>query len=78
MTTTSPALAVSQSTGRASGTSPHHGARGWVARHPVTAFLAIAFGIAYPVMALPALANHGVLAYLAEADSVRATVRGIR
>ena len=33
----------------------------WAARHPVTAFLAITFAIAYPVMAIPVLADHGVL-----------------
>ena len=33
-----------------------------MARHPVTAFLLLAFGLAYPVMALPVLADHGVIA----------------
>jgi uncharacterized protein len=37
-------------------------ARAWVARHPVAVFLVLAFGIAYPVMALPILADHGVIA----------------
>ncbi|MFI6829976.1 CPBP family intramembrane glutamic endopeptidase [Kribbella sp. NPDC050241] len=36
--------------------------RGWTARHPVTAFLTLAFAIAYPVMSLPVLAAHGVIA----------------
>ena len=36
--------------------------RGWSARHPVTAFLTMGFAIAYPVMALPILASHGVIA----------------
>jgi len=35
--------------------------RAWTARRPVTAFLLLAFAIAYPVMALPALAEHGVI-----------------
>ena len=35
--------------------------RAWMARRPVTAFLVLAFAIAYPVMALPALAEHGVI-----------------
>ena len=38
------------------------GLRAWVVRHPVTAFLVLAFGLAYPVMALPILADHGVIA----------------
>ncbi|MFC7725490.1 CPBP family intramembrane glutamic endopeptidase [Nocardioides sp. GCM10028917] len=38
------------------------GLRAWVARHPVTSFLVLAFGLAYPVMALPILADHGVIA----------------
>jgi uncharacterized protein len=36
--------------------------RSWVVRHPVAAFLGLAFGLAYPVMALPILADHGVIA----------------
>ncbi len=35
--------------------------RAWTARRPVTAFLVLAFAIAYPAMALPALAEHGVI-----------------
>ena len=35
--------------------------RVWTARRPVTAFLVLAFAIAYPAMALPALAEHGVI-----------------
>jgi membrane protease YdiL (CAAX protease family) len=37
------------------------GIRAFVARRPVTAFLIMAFVIAYPVMALPALAVHRVI-----------------
>ena len=36
--------------------------RSWSARHPITAFLALTFALAYPVMALPVLADHGVIA----------------
>ncbi|WP_222269549.1 CPBP family glutamic-type intramembrane protease [Modestobacter marinus] len=32
-----------------------------VARHPLTAFLVLTFGLAYPLVALPVLAAHGVL-----------------
>jgi uncharacterized protein len=35
--------------------------RDWTNRHPVAAFMLIAFTIAYPVMALPILASHGVI-----------------
>jgi uncharacterized protein len=43
-------------------TTPHPaGIRAFVARHPVTAFLIMAFGIAYPVMSLLALAVHRVI-----------------
>jgi membrane protease YdiL (CAAX protease family) len=38
------------------------GLRARVAHHPVTSFLVLAFGLAYPVMALPILADHGVIA----------------
>ena len=38
------------------------GLRSWAVRHPVTTFLVLAFGLAYPVMALPILADHGVIA----------------
>ena len=43
-------------------TTPHPaGIRAFVARRPVTAFLIMAFAIAYPVMSLPALAVHRVI-----------------
>ena len=43
-------------------TTPHPaGIRAFVGRRPVAAFLIIAFSIAYPVMALPALAVHRVI-----------------
>ncbi|KRE99019.1 hypothetical protein ASG88_14870 [Nocardioides sp. Soil777] len=35
--------------------------RAWTTRHPISAFLLIAFTIGYPVMALPILAGHGVI-----------------
>lgn len=35
--------------------------RGFVARHPIAAFLIMVFSIAYPVMSLPILAIHGVV-----------------
>lgn len=35
--------------------------RTWSAGHPVAAFLVIGFAIAYPVMAVPILASHGVI-----------------
>jgi hypothetical protein len=38
-----------------------HGFRGWAARHPPTVFLLVLFSIAYPLMALPILASHGVI-----------------
>jgi membrane protease YdiL (CAAX protease family) len=41
---------------------PHHGVRGWIARRPVQSFLLLTFVVAYPVMALPVLAAHGVIA----------------
>ena len=47
---------------RPAGLEQRHIAREWMARHPVAAFLALAFGIAYPVMSLPILADHGVIA----------------
>jgi hypothetical protein len=46
---------------RSTTTLPPAGIRAFAARHPVTAFLIMAFGIAYPVMALPALAVHRVI-----------------
>src|SRR5687767_8416796 len=43
-------------------TTPHPaGIRAFVGRRPVTAFLIMAFAIAYPVMSLPALAVHQVI-----------------
>jgi uncharacterized protein len=43
-------------------TTPHPtGVRAFVARRPVTAFVIMAFAIAYPVMALVALAVHRVI-----------------
>jgi membrane protease YdiL (CAAX protease family) len=41
--------------------SPVRGFRAWAARHPVTAFLLLLFGIGYPLMALPILAHRGVI-----------------
>ncbi len=35
--------------------------RTWSARRPVTAFLALGFALAYPVMSLPILASHGIV-----------------
>ena len=35
--------------------------RRWTAHHPVAAFMTIAFSVAYPVMALPVMASHGVI-----------------
>jgi uncharacterized protein len=71
--TSSPPLhppATPAGTGTGTGTDTGSGAdasesgrlRSWVVRHPVTAFLVLAFGLAYPVMALPILADHGVIA----------------
>jgi membrane protease YdiL (CAAX protease family) len=40
---------------------PQRGFRGWAAGHPLTAFLVITFSVAYPLMALPILAYHGVI-----------------
>ena len=40
---------------------PTSGLRAWSARHPVTTFLVLAFAIAYPVMSVPILADHGVI-----------------
>ena len=37
------------------------GFRGWTTRHPVSAFLLLAFAVGYPVMFLPVLADHGVI-----------------
>jgi hypothetical protein len=46
-----------------SSTTPHRaGIRAFVGRRPVTEFLIMAFGIAYPVMSLLALAVHRVIA----------------
>jgi uncharacterized protein len=35
--------------------------RAWTARRPITAFLVMVFALAYPVMSLPVLADHGVI-----------------
>lgn len=40
---------------------PASGLRAWSARHPVAMFLGLAFIVAYPVMSLPVLADHGVI-----------------
>ena len=37
------------------------GLRAWAARRPIGAFLALAFAVAGPVMALPVLADHGII-----------------
>ncbi|WP_138758026.1 CPBP family intramembrane glutamic endopeptidase [Modestobacter altitudinis] len=37
------------------------GFRGWVARRPLTAFLVLVFGLGWPLVSVPALADHGVL-----------------
>ena len=37
------------------------GLRAHLARHPVAAFLVLLFALAYPVMSLPVLADHGVI-----------------
>ncbi len=41
--------------------APRRGFRGWAAEHPLTTFLVILFSVAYPLMALPILASHGVI-----------------
>ncbi|WP_324277827.1 type II CAAX prenyl endopeptidase Rce1 family protein [Blastococcus brunescens] len=38
------------------------GIRAWVTRRPLTAFLLIVFGLGWPLMSLPALTDHGVVA----------------
>lgn len=52
-----------------SGTTLGHGStatpgrfRRWASHHPITAFLAVLFSLGYPVMSLPVLAYHGVIA----------------
>jgi membrane protease YdiL (CAAX protease family) len=40
---------------------PHGRVPRWVARHPLTSFFVVTFGVAYPVMSVPILAAHGVL-----------------
>ena len=35
--------------------------RAWTARHPLTSFLVIVFGLEYPMVALPILATHDLL-----------------
>jgi membrane protease YdiL (CAAX protease family) len=42
-------------------TEARRGPRGWVARHPLTAFLILGLGLAYPAMAMPILAARGVI-----------------
>jgi uncharacterized protein len=42
-------------------TETRRGLRGVIARHPLTAFLILAFGLAYPAMAVPILAARGVI-----------------
>ena len=42
-------------------TEARQGLRGWVARHPVSAFLILGLGLAYPAMAVPILAARGVI-----------------
>lgn len=37
------------------------GFRGWVARRPLTAFLVLVFGLGWPLLSVPALAERGVL-----------------
>lgn len=37
------------------------GFRGWVVRHPLAAFLVLAFAGSYPTMSLPILASHGLI-----------------
>jgi membrane protease YdiL (CAAX protease family) len=46
---------------RGSTTSARGGLRAHLARHPVAAFLVLVFALAYPVMSLPVLADHGVI-----------------
>jgi uncharacterized protein len=42
-------------------TDARRGLRGWVTRYPLTAFLILGFGLAYPAMALPILATRGII-----------------
>jgi uncharacterized protein len=42
-------------------TEARRGLRGWVARHPLTAFLILGLGLAYPAMAVPILAARGII-----------------
>jgi uncharacterized protein len=42
-------------------TQAQHGLRGGIARYPLTAFLILGFGLAYPAMAVPILAARGVI-----------------
>jgi uncharacterized protein len=48
-------------TDRSTTTPNQAGIRAFVGRRPVTAFLIMAFAIAYPAMSLPALAVHRVI-----------------
>ncbi len=48
-------------TSRTSEGAPRPGFRGWAGRHPTGAFLVLLFSLAYPLMALPVLADHGVI-----------------
>ena len=42
-------------------TEARSGLRGRIARHPLTAFLILGFGLAYPAMAVPILAARGII-----------------
>ncbi|HEX8345913.1 MAG TPA: CPBP family intramembrane glutamic endopeptidase [Actinoplanes sp.] len=42
-------------------TTRARGFRGWTARHPLTAFLVLAFAAIYPMTSLPILASHGLI-----------------
>lgn len=42
-------------------TARARGFRGWTARHPLTAFLVLAFAGIYPMMSLPILASHDLI-----------------
>lgn len=47
--------------GVAAASGSTRGLRAWSTRHPVSAFLRLAFAIACPFMSLPILADHGVI-----------------
>jgi membrane protease YdiL (CAAX protease family) len=60
------ATVLSPSPARNNHPATPHASRGgrlreWTARHPVSAFLVLAFSLAYPAMSLPLLADHGVI-----------------